>query len=692
MSQTIETPQDSSYQDFLVIRHPNGKSERFPGPAYEGEMLRIGRELDNEIILVDPRASRYHSEVRRTDAGGIEIRDLGSANGLIIDSEKLDSQVWHKLETGQTVQMAETRMVWEAAMASQPTVAMKPTIAPPPKVVPKVAPTPAPAESNQMVPMIVGGVVALLLLLLLAGAIYMFMGRQVPTDTASVATPLSVTTEAPAATVERTEPKLSEQAVGTIPTETPTPTGPQLAIPVVNIVLKEIRPILLGALPSTDKGLLLVTLRVQNEGNIPFTLSTSDFSLQTRDGKQTIKEAGGNTSAEGLKRLGAVDRFDNLSLTPGGSVAESLIFEVAAESYNFDLLFEPNNVEAVVLGLGQIDVANDLALALGNPTPTPIPTATTVVVTVEPDATATATTTPTAAPTATATRPPLIPAPKVVAKSSLTGKIAYATFNGNGYDLHIGQVDGSGNQFFRANASQPQFSPDGSRLVFHSWANDSRGLVTMDLAGANGKLVANFIEDQLPTWTADGQRIIFLSRRSGDRKSLLMSADANAERGEAALIGEGEYPSVAANGQMVFKGWGNTAYGLRIGGIALDNVKPLTNVDEDTAPTLSPDGKKVAFMSRREGQWDVYVINVDGSNLKRLTTDAANDGLPTWSPDGNAVAFVSNRGGPWAVWAMSPEGDGQSQLFTMEGPSDGFVGSDTYASRGWAEERISWTK
>jgi hypothetical protein len=41
---------------------------------------------------------------------------------------------------------------------------------------------------------------------------------------------------------------------------------------------------------------------------------------------------------------------------------------------------------------------------------------------------------------------------------------------------------------------------------------------------------------------------------------------------------------------------------------------------------------------------------------------------------------------------MTPAGDGQRQLFTMEGPADGFVGTDNYASRGWAEERISWTK
>jgi Tol biopolymer transport system component len=143
---------------------------------------------------------------------------------------------------------------------------------------------------------------------------------------------------------------------------------------------------------------------------------------------------------------------------------------------------------------------------------------------------------------------------------------------------------------------------------------------------------------------------------------------------------------------MVFKGWGNTAFGLRVATANMEDIETVTNADEDTAPTLSPDGSRIAFMSRREGDWNVYVVNVDGSGLERLTDDEADDGLPTWSPDGNAIAFVSNRGGPWAVWAMTPDGFGKRQLFTMEGSPDGFVGTDTYASRGWAEERISWTR
>jgi serine/threonine-protein kinase len=122
-------------------------------------------------------------------------------------------------------------------------------------------------------------------------------------------------------------------------------------------------------------------------------------------------------------------------------------------------------------------------------------------------------------------------------------------------------------------------------------------------------------------------------------------------------------------------------------------MEELTSDDSDTAPAFSPNGQQIAFMSRRDGNWNIYVVNSDGTGLRQLTEDPAQDGLPAWSPDGRAIAFVSNRGGPWAVWAVAPGGGGQRQLFTMEGSPDGFVaGEDIDKSRGWAEERISWTR
>ncbi|MEJ2733615.1 MAG: hypothetical protein P8189_08635 [Anaerolineae bacterium] len=86
-------------------------------------------------------------------------------------------------------------------------------------------------------------------------------------------------------------------------------------------------------------------------------------------------------------------------------------------------------------------------------------------------------------------------------------------------------------------------------------------------------------------------------------------------------------------------------------------------------------------MSNRDGTWEIYVMGIDGTGVRRLTNNAANDGLPTWSPDGRTLAFVSNQGGPWAVWAMSPTGSNRRKLFN--------IGGERFD---WLHERISWSQ
>ncbi|RME43238.1 MAG: hypothetical protein D6796_13390, partial [Caldilineae bacterium] len=284
--------------------------------------------------------------------------------------------------------------------------------------------------------------------------------------------------------------------------------------------------------------------------------------------------------------------------------------------------------------------------------------------------------------------------PRTIPAASLVGTIAFGDFNGVTYDLYFGDVAGGQTVLWQSEASQPTFSNDGKRIAYHSWASNSRGLIAANVDHSGGFLVGTFLEDQLPTWSPDDSRLLFLSRRTGTRQSQLYVAPSTQERPEAQFLLEGEYPTWHASGVVVFKGWETTGKGLRVApGDDLSAFRPLTDFDGDTAPALSPDGKRVAFMSNREDNWDIYVINIDGSGLKRLTTDAAQDGLPVWSPDGKAIAFVSNRGGPWAMWAMTPDGTGIRQLFTYRGSPDGFVASEPTldTTRGWAEERISWT-
>lgn len=71
-------------------------------------------------------------------------------------------------------------------------------------------------------------------------------------------------------------------------------------------------------------------------------------------------------------------------------------------------------------------------------------------------------------------------------------------------------------------------------------------------------------------------------------------------------------------------------------------VAKLTEPQDDY-PDVSPDGRRIAFQSNRSGTWQLWIMNRDGSGLRRLTHSAANDRTPDWSPDGTRLLFTSDR-------------------------------------------------
>jgi TolB protein len=75
-------------------------------------------------------------------------------------------------------------------------------------------------------------------------------------------------------------------------------------------------------------------------------------------------------------------------------------------------------------------------------------------------------------------------------------------------------------------------------------------------------------------------------------------------------------------------------------------------------PAWSPDGSKLAFMSNRDGNPEIYVINRDGSGLRRITNHPNADVTPTWSPTGTQIAFTSDRGGTPQVYIVNVDGTG----------------------------------
>ena len=86
----------------------------------------------------------------------------------------------------------------------------------------------------------------------------------------------------------------------------------------------------------------------------------------------------------------------------------------------------------------------------------------------------------------------------------------------------------------------------------------------------------------------------------------------------------------------------------------------------------SPDGKQIAFWSNRDGNPEIYVMNADGSNVRRLTNHPANDSTPTWSPSGTQIAFTSDRAGSAIpqVYMMNADGSNVQRLTIGESWAD----------------------
>ena len=93
------------------------------------------------------------------------------------------------------------------------------------------------------------------------------------------------------------------------------------------------------------------------------------------------------------------------------------------------------------------------------------------------------------------------------------------------------------------------------------------------------------------------------------------------------------------------------------------NVRRLTDNDvRDSDPVWSPDGTRIAFESHEDGYGEIVVMDADGANRQAVTNDRHHDEYPVWSPDGTQIAYTSNRDRRYDVVAIDADGSNRRQL------------------------------
>lgn len=205
------------------------------------------------------------------------------------------------------------------------------------------------------------------------------------------------------------------------------------------------------------------------------------------------------------------------------------------------------------------------------------------------------------------------------------------------------------------------WSPDGDRVAYvagASWDSPS-DLYVLDLDGGQPERVSNTPGrcESAPTWTPDGEELVYVSGDCGSAPDGIFAVGLDGGE-ERLLVPHGSWPDVAADGRLLYTAPvpGKPWYVQRLWVSDLDggNAHDVTpaGIDSASEATWSPDGGRVAFVvptgdptAERAEDWneEVYVMNADGTDARRLTTAPGNDHWPpSWSPDGERLVYSAD--------------------------------------------------
>ncbi|MBI5586662.1 MAG: PD40 domain-containing protein [Deltaproteobacteria bacterium] len=217
----------------------------------------------------------------------------------------------------------------------------------------------------------------------------------------------------------------------------------------------------------------------------------------------------------------------------------------------------------------------------------------------------------------------------------LRERIFYATFQPAGMALYLFEAPGKPPRMLTDQPSldyDPVFSPDGRWVVFCSERRGNPDLYALDLTkpGPARLLIDSEALEGAPSFSPDGQRLVFVSTRDGNADIF----------------------------SMPFEPLDS--------GTATKAINLTRHKGGDFRPAFSPDGKKIAFSSDRDGyrKSDIYVMDADGSKVRRLTRLPGWNGSPAWSRDGRWIYFYSHNEGASGLFRIKADGTDQKQIFS----------------------------
>jgi Tol biopolymer transport system component len=237
------------------------------------------------------------------------------------------------------------------------------------------------------------------------------------------------------------------------------------------------------------------------------------------------------------------------------------------------------------------------------------------------------------------------------------------------WQIYTVNADGSGQKQVTVGVRggyEPSWSPDGAKIVFQY-----NGLKIADIASGEIQRIPLSVEEAhleneylvKPAWSPDGKWIAFLNesgiqgdiyliRPDGTDLSRLTDSNDISRDGNLVWSPDGKQLAYSSgrdgNIEIYILDVAKAFQGMDASQQLTDSLPPTRNL----VGSWSPDGSRIAFSSDRDGNTEIYLMNADGSNIIRLTNDPASDLEPSWSPDGKLIAFSSNRDGNIDIYVM----------------------------------------